>query len=97
MIDFGTLLTVGLAFWVVAASPGPANIANASVAMQHGRKSSLIFGAGLSVGLMFWGGACCNRNGCDIAGVGWRIGRNESTWRDVSVLAGVAFRAICRQ
>lgn len=55
MIDFGTLLTVGLAFWVVAASPGPANIANASVAMQHGRKSSLIFGAGLSMGLMFWG------------------------------------------
>ena len=55
MIDFGTLIAVGLAFWVVAASPGPANIANATIAMRYGRKSSLIFGAGLSVALAFWG------------------------------------------
>ena len=55
MIDFGTLITIGLAFWIVAASPGPANIANATVAMCHGRKPSLIFGAGLSVALAFWG------------------------------------------
>ena len=55
MIDIGTMIAVGLAFWIVAASPGPANIANATVAMKYGRKPSLIFGLGLSVALAFWG------------------------------------------
>lgn len=55
MIDIPTLLTVGAAFWVIAASPGPANISNAAVAMRYGRRSSLIYGAGLSVALVFWG------------------------------------------
>lgn len=55
MIDLGTLIAVGLAFWVVAASPGPANISNATIAMKYGRKPSLIYGAGLSVALAFWG------------------------------------------
>ncbi|PCJ10147.1 MAG: lysine transporter LysE [Rhodobacteraceae bacterium] len=55
MSDLGTLATVGLAFWVVAASPGPANISNATIAMRYGRKSSLIYGVGLSVALAFWG------------------------------------------
>ena len=55
MNEFGTLATVGLAFWIVAASPGPANISNAMIAMRFGRKSSLIYGLGLSIALVFWG------------------------------------------
>ncbi|MBJ7538544.1 LysE family translocator [Marinomonas transparens] len=50
-----SLLSIALAFFVIAASPGPANIANATIAMSQGRKVSLIYGAGLSVGLIFWG------------------------------------------
>ncbi len=55
MIDFTTLLTVGLAFWVIAASPGPANISNAAIAMRYGRRASLIYGLGLSAALCVWG------------------------------------------
>ena len=36
-------------------SPGPANLAVASVAMRSGRRSGMLFGAGLSAGLAFWG------------------------------------------
>jgi threonine efflux protein len=49
------LFSIGLAFFVIAVSPGPANISNATVAMSRGRKISLIYGAGLSTGLVFWG------------------------------------------
>lgn len=55
MIDLISLASTGLAFFVVAASPGPANISNATIAMSHGRKTSLIYSAGLSCGLIFWG------------------------------------------
>lgn len=55
MIEVTTLLTVALAFWVVAASPGPANISNAAVAMRYGRRASLIYGLGLSAALTLWG------------------------------------------
>ncbi len=51
-----SLLPILLAFLVVTVSPGPANIATASVAMRHGRRKSLSFGAGLGFGLAFWGG-----------------------------------------
>lgn len=44
-----------LAFFIVAASPGPATVSNATIAMRHGRKIGLIYGAGLSFGLSFWG------------------------------------------
>lgn len=50
-----SLFNIGIAFFVIAISPGPANISNAAVAMSHGRKTSLIYGAGLSTGLVFWG------------------------------------------
>ncbi|MFK7938464.1 MAG: LysE family translocator [Roseovarius sp.] len=50
-----SLLAVGLAFWIVAASPGPANLSNAAIAMRYGRKPSVIYGLGLSVALVFWG------------------------------------------
>lgn len=55
MTDFISLVSTGLAFFIVAASPGPATISNAAIAMNHGRKTSLIYGAGLSCGLVFWG------------------------------------------
>lgn len=55
MIDVFSLATSGLAFFVVAVTPGPANISNATIAMSRGRKTSLIYATGLSCGLVFWG------------------------------------------
>ncbi len=55
MVVLETLVPILLAFFIVAASPGPANIATATIAMRFGRRSALVFGAGLSVGLAFWG------------------------------------------
>lgn len=55
MIDLTSLAVTAMAFFIVAVSPGPANISNAAVAMSFGRKTSLIYGAGLSCGLVFWG------------------------------------------
>ena len=49
------LIAVALAFFVVAVSPGPANLSNAAIAMAHGRQTSMIYGLGLSCGLVFWG------------------------------------------
>lgn len=50
-----SLLAVAAAFFVVTAFPGPANIAVATVSMSRGRRNGLLFGAGLSFGLAFWG------------------------------------------
>jgi len=50
-----SLLLTGLAFFIVAVTPGPATISNAVVAMSVGRKTSLVYGAGESTGLVFWG------------------------------------------
>ncbi len=55
MIDVLSLISIGFAFFIVAVSPGPANISNATVAMSKGRKISLVYGAGLSMGLLLWG------------------------------------------
>jgi len=55
VIDLLSLLSIGIAFFVIAVSPGPANISNATIAMSQGRRTSLIYGAGLSTGLVFWG------------------------------------------
>ncbi|WP_289032185.1 LysE family translocator [uncultured Paraglaciecola sp.] len=54
-MDLFSLLSIGIAFFVIAVSPGPANISNATIAMSKGRRTSLIYGAGLSTGLIFWG------------------------------------------
>jgi threonine efflux protein len=54
-MDFIGIPAVTLAFLVVAVSPGPANIATATLAMRLGRKTAMVFGAGLAVGLAFWG------------------------------------------
>ena len=55
MIDWMGLTTIFAAFFVVAASPGPATLAVSTVSAASGRKSGMLFGAGLSVGLTFWG------------------------------------------
>lgn len=55
MIDVISMASTGLAFFIVTVSPGPATISNATVAMSHGRKAGLVYGAGLSAGLAFWG------------------------------------------
>lgn len=55
MIDSLSLLNVAVVFFVIVASPGPATVSNAAVAMSQGRKASLMYGAGLSTGLLFWG------------------------------------------
>lgn len=55
MSELATLAPVALAFLVVAVSPGPANIAVATVAMSAGRRSGLSFGMGLALGLAAWG------------------------------------------
>lgn len=39
----------------MTATPGPATISNAAIAMSRGRKTSLVYGAVLSFGLAFWG------------------------------------------
>lgn len=54
-MDLVSLLTIAGAFFVAAASPGPATIAVATVSMSAGRRSGLLFGMGLAVGLAFWG------------------------------------------
>lgn len=54
-IDLISLVSTGLAFFIVAISPGPATISNATIAMNHGRKVSFVYGAGLSFGLVLWG------------------------------------------
>lgn len=55
MLDLMGLATVGIAFFIMAASPGPATLATAAVSMQAGRQGGLRFGLGLSVGLALWG------------------------------------------
>ncbi|MEO1491166.1 MAG: LysE family translocator [Pseudomonadota bacterium] len=55
MTDLAAYATIAAAFFVIAVSPGPANIANAVVAMNHGRVASLRFSLGLTAGIGVWG------------------------------------------
>lgn len=55
MIDWFSLSSITVTFFMVAVSPGPATLSNAVVAMHRGRKTGLIYGAGLACGLAFWG------------------------------------------
>jgi threonine/homoserine/homoserine lactone efflux protein len=55
MIDAAGLAGIFAAFFVVAASPGPATLAVCTVSAAEGRRRGLIFGAGLAAGLSFWG------------------------------------------
>lgn len=55
MIDPIALMAAATAFFVIAASPGPAVIGVSTVSMQAGRRAGIGFGLGLTVGLAFWG------------------------------------------
>ncbi len=55
MIDWTGLASILVAFFIVAVSPGPATLAVSTVSAACGRKSGMIFGAGLAFGLAFWG------------------------------------------
>ncbi|MEM6663472.1 MAG: LysE family translocator [Pseudomonadota bacterium] len=44
-----------LAFFIAAASPGPATLAVAATAMARGRRAGLLLGTGLAIGVTFWG------------------------------------------
>lgn len=51
----GNLIPTVVAFLIVTVSPGPSNIAAATVAMRYGRLRSMQFGLGLGCGLGLWG------------------------------------------
>lgn len=55
MLDLIGLGAVAAAFFIAAASPGPATIAVATVSMSGGRARGLRYALGLSIGLAFWG------------------------------------------
>jgi threonine efflux protein len=48
MENIESYLTIAAAFFIVTVSPGPANLALATVAMHSGRTAGLFFGLGLS-------------------------------------------------
>ncbi|MEO3417046.1 LysE family translocator [Roseovarius sp. CAU 1744] len=73
MFDLTTLITVGVAFWVIAASPGPANISNAAIAMRYGRRASIVYGLGLSVALVFWGVLAATGMGAVLQASAWLL------------------------
>ena len=54
-MDLFGILAIAFGFLVVAVSPGPANIATATLAMRSGRRPAMVFGTGLALGLAFWG------------------------------------------
>ncbi len=54
-MGFDSFATIATAFFIVTVSPGPANIALSGVSAGFGRRSGLLFGSGLAVGLGFWG------------------------------------------
>ena len=91
-----SLFSIAFAFFVVTVSPGQANIAVATVSMSKGRQAGLLFGAGLSVGLAFWGliaatglGAVLQTsafvlNGLKIAGGAYLLWLGYQSWRSAA-------------
>ena len=55
MIGPVELAATALAFFVVAVSPGPANISIAAISMSRGRRTGLTYGMGLGCGILVWG------------------------------------------
>lgn len=55
MGDAAFLIAPALAFFVAAASPGPATLSVAATSMARGRAAGLAMAAGLSLGLGLWG------------------------------------------
>lgn len=67
------VLSAALAFTVIAASPGPANLAAASVAMAAGRAKGMRFALGLGLGLFFWGLLAAMGLGAVLQSSGWAL------------------------
>lgn len=61
------------AFAVIAVSPGPANLAAASVAMAAGRAKGLRFALGLALGLFLWGVLAAIGLGAVLQSTGWAL------------------------
>ena len=55
MVDWAELSAIFAAFFIVAASPGPATLAVSMVSAASDRKSGIVFGSRLAIGLAFWG------------------------------------------
>ena len=55
MTEWTGLAAIFAAFFVVAVSPGPATLGVSTVSAGSGRRSGMLFGAGLGLGLAFWG------------------------------------------
>lgn len=55
MPEWTGLVAIFAAFFGVAVSPGPATLAVTTVSAASGRRSGMRFGAGLGLGLAFWG------------------------------------------
>lgn len=68
MENIESYLTIAAAFFIVTVSPGPANLALATVAMHSGRRAGLFFGLGLSAGLAFWGAVAATGLGVVVQG-----------------------------
>jgi threonine efflux protein len=68
MENIESYLTIAAAFFIVTVSPGPANLALATVAMHSGRTAGLFFGLGLSAGLAFWGAVAATGLGVVVQG-----------------------------
>lgn len=55
MLNSTGLAAILAAFFIVTVSPGPATLAVSTVSAASGRRSGMLFGCGLGVGLAFWG------------------------------------------
>ncbi|WMS44688.1 LysE family transporter [Acuticoccus sp. MNP-M23] len=55
MVEPTGLAAIFAAFFIIAVSPGPATLAVSTVSASSGRRNGLLFGAGLGLGLGFWG------------------------------------------
>jgi threonine/homoserine/homoserine lactone efflux protein len=55
MSDLAFLLTPLLAFFITAASPGPATLSLAATSMTRGRGAGIALAFGLTLGIAFWG------------------------------------------
>ena len=67
-MDLTSYLAIGLAFFAVAVAPGPANIANAVLAMSRGRGPSFQFSLGLTAGIAVWGAVAATGLGAVLQG-----------------------------
>lgn len=73
MIEFSGLLTIAVAFFIAAASPGPAIIALMAISMDMGRRAALKFSIGLTVGIAIWGLVAATGLGAILSASYWAL------------------------